>query len=35
MVVIGMGGPPEMKLPILDCLVREVTIRGVFRYCNK
>lgn len=32
-VVVGMGSPAA-KLPIVDCLVREVDIRGVFRYCN-
>lgn len=32
-VLVGMGSP-EAKLPITDGLVREVDIRGVFRYCN-
>lgn len=27
-------GAPEPKLPIVDGLIREVDIRGVFRYCN-
>ncbi len=31
--MVGMG-VPEPKLPIVDGLVREVDIRGVFRYCN-
>jgi len=32
-VLVGMGAP-EPKLPIVDGLIREVDIRGVFRYCN-
>ncbi|XP_060646190.1 sorbitol dehydrogenase-like [Drosophila nasuta] len=32
-VVVGMGAE-EMKLPLLNALIREVDIRGVFRYCN-
>jgi L-iditol 2-dehydrogenase len=32
-VLVGMG-IPEPKLPIVDGLIREVDIRGVFRYCN-
>lgn len=32
-VLVGMGNS-EAKLPITDGLVREVDIRGVFRYCN-
>lgn len=32
-VMVGMGAP-EAKLPLVDGLVREVDIRGVFRYCN-
>lgn len=32
-VLVGMGAP-ETKLPLVDGLVREVDIRGVFRYCN-
>ena len=33
-VIVGMGCSSDVKLPILDALVREVDIRGVFRYCN-
>ncbi|KAH8271400.1 hypothetical protein KR018_008652 [Drosophila ironensis] len=32
-VVVGMGAP-EVKLPMINALAREVDIRGVFRYCN-
>lgn len=32
-VLVGMGAA-ESKLPLCDGLVREVDIRGVFRYCN-
>lgn len=32
-VLVGMGAP-EAKLPLVDGLIREVDIRGVFRYCN-
>lgn len=32
-VLVGMGAA-EAKLPLVDGLVREVDIRGVFRYCN-
>ncbi|XP_075146609.1 sorbitol dehydrogenase 1 [Haematobia irritans] len=32
-VVVGMGAP-EVKLPLINALAREVDIRGVFRYCN-
>ncbi|XP_043951572.1 sorbitol dehydrogenase isoform X3 [Drosophila biarmipes] len=32
-VVVGMGAP-EVKLPLINALAREIDIRGVFRYCN-
>lgn len=32
-MIVGMG-KETMELPLLDALVREVDIRGVFRYCN-
>lgn len=32
-VLVGMG-PPEVKVPLINALVREVDIRGVFRYVN-
>ncbi|EDW81796.1 uncharacterized protein Dwil_GK12254 [Drosophila willistoni] len=32
-VVVGMGAP-EVKLPLINALAREVDIRGIFRYCN-
>jgi L-iditol 2-dehydrogenase len=33
MVIVGCG-PPEVKIPLIGSLTREVDIRGVFRYCN-
>ncbi|CAL1280561.1 unnamed protein product [Larinioides sclopetarius] len=32
-VLVGLGSP-EMKIPILEANVREVDIKGVFRYLN-
>ncbi|XP_017795790.1 PREDICTED: sorbitol dehydrogenase-like isoform X2 [Habropoda laboriosa] len=32
-VLVGMG-PPEVKIPLITALVKEVDIRGVFRYAN-
>lgn len=32
-VLVGMGAS-ECKLPLVNGLIREVDIRGVFRYCN-
>jgi len=32
-VVVGHGAP-DMNLPITGACIREVDIRGVFRYCN-
>ncbi|XP_055379106.1 sorbitol dehydrogenase-like [Condylostylus longicornis] len=32
-VIVGCG-PPEVKVPLIEALSREVDILGVFRYCN-
>lgn len=32
-VIVGCG-PPEVKLPLMAALAREIDVRGVFRYAN-
>lgn len=33
LLLVGMG-PPNVTVPLIDAAVREVDIKGVFRYCN-
>nr|QBH74066.1 alcohol dehydrogenase [Encarsia formosa] len=33
-VIVGMGMPDEIKVPLMNALCREIDIRGVFRYVN-
>lgn len=32
-VMVGMG-PPQVKVPLVDAIIKEIDIRGVFRYAN-
>lgn len=34
MVIVGMG-TPEVEIPLMHALCREVEIKGLFRYVNK
>jgi L-iditol 2-dehydrogenase len=33
-VIVGMGAP-EVNIPLMNALAREVDIRGIFRYANE
>jgi L-iditol 2-dehydrogenase len=35
MVVLIGNTAPEVQIPLINALVREVDIRGVFRYANE
>ncbi|KAK2581769.1 hypothetical protein KPH14_002248 [Odynerus spinipes] len=34
MIVLVGCGPPEIQVPLINALVKEIDIRGVFRYAN-